>query len=182
MIHGLTVRHTRCPHHCHISTSPSTPLPSQEEPQSLKWLDWYLNCKSNPFARLWGMYVLVCPITSSKQHRNQQRKRLDNCIMVESLWLLLGTHLAVPRVLQLPLSHAYTLFTCNQIKPGFPFTRQQYIEDIHYISVPWCVIGSLPLLFTRLSLHFHFSHLYVYTTHLILHRSSVPIISIYLYI
>ena len=51
MIHGLTVRHTRCPHHCHISTSPSPPLPSQEEPQSLKWLDWSLNCKSNSFAK-----------------------------------------------------------------------------------------------------------------------------------
>ena len=77
------------------------------------------------------MYGLVCPITSSEQHHNQQRKRLDNCIMVEILWLLLATHLAVPRVLRLPLSRTYTLFTCNHIKPAWVSLHKTAVRNHH---------------------------------------------------
>ena len=80
------------------------------------------------------MYGLVCPITSSEQHHNQQRKRLDNCIMVESLWLLLATHLAVPHVLRLPLSHAYTLPPCASVL--LPTSVQ--CAYVHMYALPVC--------------------------------------------
>ena len=83
--YGLTVRHPPA-----AITATFPPFPPQEESQWRKWVGLIIKLQIKSLCRVpwWlverGMYELVCPITSSEQHHNQQRKRLDNRIMVEA--------------------------------------------------------------------------------------------------